>query len=196
MGIKKEIQAPKRNIGSSVKQVPPTEDFAQEKQKLIDTIVALKSDNQKITFDLKTKQEECAKLRTEKSILERDAIIATTKITKLESNLTHMQAEYAAKLNENQKMLLDSQLQNETLSARTKQLQTTIAKNERNENAIKDGNDEYEVETIIDEKKIGKTRYYLLRWKGFGPDGDTWEKESNLSCPMILKKYLQTKKTK
>lgn len=195
MGIKKEIPAPKRNIGSSFKQVPPTEDFAQEKQKLIDTIVALKSENQKLTFDLKTKHGECAKLRTEESILERDAIRATAKITELESNLTHQQAEYAAKLNENQKMLLDSQSKNETLSARTKQLQMAIAKNERNENEIKNGN-EYEVETIIDEKKIGKTRYYLLRWKGFGPDGDTWEKESNLSCPMILKKYLQTKKTK
>lgn len=31
---------------------------------------------------------------------------------------------------------------------------------------------------------------YLIRWKGFGPDDDTWEKSATLdNCPDILKNY-------
>lgn len=35
-----------------------------------------------------------------------------------------------------------------------------------------------------------KTKYYLIRWKGYSPNSDTWEPENNLSCPEILRKFL------
>lgn len=54
--------------------------------------------------------------------------------------------------------------------------------------------EEYEVQDIVDHKVVkGKTQY-LIRWKGWGPDGDTWEPEGTLSCPDIVTKYLEKQK--
>ncbi|XP_029929989.1 chromodomain Y-like protein [Myripristis murdjan] len=44
----------------------------------------------------------------------------------------------------------------------------------------------YEVERIVDKRrnKKGKTEY-LVRWRGYGAEGDTWEPESHLSSCMV-----------
>lgn len=54
-----------------------------------------------------------------------------------------------------------------------------------------DGNEDYEVEDIIDHKFEKKVRLFLVRWKNCAPDDDTWEPESSLACPDIVKKYLE-----
>ncbi|XP_028297194.1 chromodomain Y-like protein isoform X2 [Gouania willdenowi] len=44
----------------------------------------------------------------------------------------------------------------------------------------------YEVERIVDRRKNKKGKVeYLVRWRGYGSDADTWEPESNLSTCMI-----------
>ncbi|XP_044224313.1 chromodomain Y-like protein isoform X2 [Thunnus albacares] len=44
----------------------------------------------------------------------------------------------------------------------------------------------YEVERIVDKRKNKKGRVeYLVRWRGYGSEGDTWEPESHLSTCMI-----------
>ncbi|XP_060941107.1 chromodomain Y-like protein [Limanda limanda] len=44
----------------------------------------------------------------------------------------------------------------------------------------------YEVERIIDKRKNKKMKLeYLVRWRGFGSEEDTWEPESHLSACMI-----------
>lgn len=53
---------------------------------------------------------------------------------------------------------------------------------------------EYEVEKIIDDKIVGGKYQYLIRWKGYSPDEDTWESESTLNCKDILAKYKKVKK--
>lgn len=46
--------------------------------------------------------------------------------------------------------------------------------------------DFYEVERIVDKRKNKKGKVeYLVRWRGYGSDGDTWEPESHLSTCMI-----------
>ncbi|KAJ1789399.1 hypothetical protein LPJ59_005351, partial [Coemansia sp. RSA 2399] len=40
---------------------------------------------------------------------------------------------------------------------------------------------EYEVEWIIDQMGTGKDARYWVSWKGYTPDDDTWEPESNLT---------------
>lgn len=35
-------------------------------------------------------------------------------------------------------------------------------------------------------------RYLLIRWKGYGSDSDTWEPESTLNCPELIKKFEAT----
>lgn len=51
--------------------------------------------------------------------------------------------------------------------------------------------EEYEVEKIIHHRKFSNGDVeYLVRWKGYGSDDDTWEKESNLtSSALIIAEY-------
>ncbi|XP_022834786.1 chromobox protein homolog 1-like [Spodoptera litura] len=49
--------------------------------------------------------------------------------------------------------------------------------------------EEYEVEKIVDSKRIKGKLLYLIRWKGYSADNDTWEPENTLSCPELINKY-------
>jgi hypothetical protein len=50
------------------------------------------------------------------------------------------------------------------------------------------------VESIEDTRqRSGKTQF-RIRWKGYGPDTDTWENEEDLSCPNIIKAFLEKNK--
>ena len=39
---------------------------------------------------------------------------------------------------------------------------------------------EWEVEKILNKKKMREVEKYLIRWKGFMAEGDTWESRENL----------------
>ena len=43
-----------------------------------------------------------------------------------------------------------------------------------------EGVEEWEVEKILNKKKIRGVEKYLVRWKGFTAEGDTWERRENL----------------
>ena len=43
-----------------------------------------------------------------------------------------------------------------------------------------EGVEEWEVEKILNKKKIRGVEKYLVRWKGFTAEGDTWERIENL----------------
>jgi len=43
-----------------------------------------------------------------------------------------------------------------------------------------EGVEEWEVEKILNKKKIRGVVKYLIRWKGFTVEGDTWERRENL----------------
>jgi hypothetical protein len=59
---------------------------------------------------------------------------------------------------------------------------------------IIDGNEEYEVEAILADKRVGNTTKYLVKWKGFGSDENTWEPESHLvHAKKILEDYHKEK---
>ena len=49
------------------------------------------------------------------------------------------------------------------------------------EPTIVDGQKEWEVEKVLQHCKRGKTTQYLVRWKGFTRDHDSWESERNLN---------------
>ena len=45
-----------------------------------------------------------------------------------------------------------------------------------------DGEEEYEVEKVIDAKQIGKKKkwHYLIKWKGYSASDNSWEPEDNV----------------
>lgn len=51
------------------------------------------------------------------------------------------------------------------------------------------GDEEYEVEDIVNHKIVRGKTSFLIRWKNYDASGDTWEPESSLSCPEIISKY-------
>ena len=40
--------------------------------------------------------------------------------------------------------------------------------------------DDFEVDALLDRKKMGSTYKYLVKWKGYGPEENTWEPRKNL----------------
>jgi hypothetical protein len=53
-----------------------------------------------------------------------------------------------------------------------------------------DNKEEYKVEEILD-TRIHRKRYeYQVRWKGYGPEDDTWEPESSLAhAPLAITEF-------
>ena len=60
---------------------------------------------------------------------------------------------------------------------------------------IIDGKEEYEVEKILDSKRIGRGRklHYLIWWKGYFKAHDTWELKDNVehACELVNQFYRQ-----
>ncbi|KAJ2783471.1 hypothetical protein H4R18_001680 [Coemansia javaensis] len=53
---------------------------------------------------------------------------------------------------------------------------------------------EYEVEAIVDDRIERGKREFLLKWKGYGHDANTWEPEEHLACPAMVAAYLAQKR--
>ena len=47
-----------------------------------------------------------------------------------------------------------------------------------------EGVEEWKVEKILNKRKIRKVEKYLVRWKGFTVEGDTWEIKKDLDRMM------------
>lgn len=50
--------------------------------------------------------------------------------------------------------------------------------------------EEFEVKEILDKKITNGEEYYRIRWKGYGPENDTWEPKENLThCQELLDEF-------
>jgi len=64
-----------------------------------------------------------------------------------------------------------------------------IAEEEERKKAAENG--EFEVNKIVEVRfPKGKEREFLIRWKGFGEDDDTWEAESRLNCDEKIERFM------
>src|SRR5580698_3660445 len=54
-----------------------------------------------------------------------------------------------------------------------------------------DGEPEWEVEGIMGQRKFRNKQQYLVRWKDYSPAHDSWENESNIHAPLLIKAYQQ-----
>jgi hypothetical protein len=52
-----------------------------------------------------------------------------------------------------------------------------------------EGDDEFEVERIVDEKEINGHTEFLVRWAGFGKDHDSWVHKNKLFAPGVLEAW-------
>ena len=55
-------------------------------------------------------------------------------------------------------------------------------------------NQEYEVEAILNERRKGRGKQYLIRWKGFDSSEDTWEPVKNLTgCREAFRRFQESR---
>jgi hypothetical protein len=71
-----------------------------------------------------------------------------------------------------------------------------VAKKRRKESSSDADHTEYAVEAIIKHKGRAGHRQMLVRWSGFGEEGDTWEYETDLreDIPHKVSAYLKRRK--
>ena len=67
--------------------------------------------------------------------------------------------------------------------------ETPVSATVEQENGATEEEEEYEVEKVVD-KRIHKGKVeYLLKWKGYTSDDNTWETEDSLDCEELLQEY-------
>jgi len=63
-------------------------------------------------------------------------------------------------------------------------------KKERPVPVIIEGEEEWEVEHILNKRKVKGKDKYLVRWKGFTAESDTWEGRENLkNVQEVIKEF-------
>lgn len=179
--------------GKKTSKLDEIEILKDEKTNLITEIVSLKSLNQKISFELDKQKKAVASIKTETnhnvSKLNREIAKVSSDLKTSESKMIQLEKKHSEEKANDKKLIDKLDSERKQLVARVKQLQSCSIANQTDNGEHTDDQNVYEVDKLIADEWDGKTHYFLVRWKGYGREDDTWEKEKNLSCPKILEEY-------
>lgn len=155
---------------------------------LIEKIATLQKENQRIvrsTLDHKTQQQ---KVEQEHAVKIRSL---TSEISTLNTQLKTATFDLAKLKSDTDKTIADLRIENRTYQARLKQLQSSVMEQEKLNPSTSDSDSDsgYEVDKLIGHKRKRDGMHYLVRWKNYSAEHDTWEPADNLDCPEILAKY-------
>ncbi|XP_058799952.1 myb-like protein X [Phymastichus coffea] len=93
------------------------------------------------------------------------------------------------KNSENGEEILQEMEQNGKSSSKGKKKgKTSHKKEEKHDEEAEE--EEYEVEKIVDQRTIKGRRQFLVRWKGYSEESDTWENEKDLNCDRLIEEFL------
>lgn len=115
-------------------------------------------------------------------------------LKKNERLLIKYKEDYNAVVLSNVKQKSDSQNQIKQLTEMNQNYVRVNSELEKGIEQLESKDIEYEVQAIIDHKQGNRKRSYLVRWKGYTENDNTWEREDNLKCSAILNKYKKLNK--
>lgn len=176
--------------------------FDLEKSK--DKIKKLTSENSDLIQKNKNSEEIISKLEEEKEIISIRLEEAQKKIALLTSDNAELRERSSNPLESTKKITVANRkvprelrqlgIVNNVLQARLKQAECGIKQKESFErsNRKKSMDDaSFEVEKILKHKEDKRgVQTFLIRWKNYGPEHDTWEPERNLkNCQTMLERY-------
>lgn len=160
-----------------------------DNERLLAEITSVRLKYSRAIYDLEQLKEKV------KTLEEENQDLLQSKINQKKSDGCTMQANKFGDENVEsfEKQVSELKIQNNSLQARLKQTEAGMNQNKQFnlQQSAEKKEENYEVEKLLDHKE---ERLFLVRWKGYGPEDDTWEAESNLHCPKMLRAYLKKNK--
>lgn len=193
-----------------------------QKELLVQQIQTLNNENVALSQQIKDFEEKTHSLCLPATVLAKQDKISEIAADHEQKNLLAQQIETFT--NENDKLAKQSAVFDETISIPYSSAASLIEQNQSLEKPFSDSIPEsnkkllrvkqkasstastprskrkkesnvFEVDTILaDKTDDDNNRLFLIRWKGFNSGDDSWEHESCLSCPELLKIYLEAKR--
>lgn len=190
-----------------------SDEHKQEKNQMIQEIIAVLEKNQEMYYRLQKNEEQMIAMQSKIEMLTLKLESATNKIEKLKLKdkiseesfvkLTQKNCEHNDYFDKNDTAnnfgeisnVLKCDTNSSNCTGLTKETETETESQSETEvepDVHENAEDVYDVEAIIDHKFSGRKRQFLIRWKSFDESNDTWEMEKNLNCSRILEEYLQS----
>lgn len=187
--VSNEVQV--LSLGSQIDQLK------KEKENVIQELINIKSENQKLNFEVQRKGDELGTLIEQHGT---DTMKLNKIIQSLKSEVSEWNHKHSTQCKTNieqEKTISSLKHDKSELSAQLVQLRhgTSFSKQIEDQEDEEDEDEVYEVEKLISHKDY-KLRKYLVRWKNFSAEHDSWVEESNLECKKLLNEYLKKKNLK